>query len=76
MPMCSPSILSEASLAYALRKTRELGLTNLKYASADILAFDGAGQTFDLIEASGVLHHLADPFAAWRRLVRSCAPAA
>ena len=59
--------LSESSLAYALRKTRDLGLTNLKYAAADILAFDGG--TFDLIEASGVLHHLADPFAAWRRLV-------
>ncbi len=64
--------LSEASLAYALRKTRELGLTNLKYASADILAFDGG--TFDLIEASGVLHHLADPFAAWRRLVARLRP--
>ena len=64
--------LSESSLAYALRKTRELGLTNLKYASADILAFDGG--TFDLIEASGVLHHLADPFAAWRRLMARLRP--
>jgi tetratricopeptide (TPR) repeat protein/SAM-dependent methyltransferase len=66
--------LSEASLAYALRKTRELGLGNLKYAAADILAFDGAGQAFDLIEASGVLHHLADPFAAWRRLLALLRP--
>jgi tetratricopeptide (TPR) repeat protein len=66
--------LSEASLVYALRKTGELGLTNLKYAAADILAFDGAGQMFDLIEASGVLHHLADPFAAWRRLLTLLRP--
>jgi SAM-dependent methyltransferase len=66
--------LSEASLAYALRKTGERGLANLKYAAADILAFDGAGQTFDLIEASGVLHHLADPFAAWRRLLTLLRP--
>jgi SAM-dependent methyltransferase/Tfp pilus assembly protein PilF len=66
--------LSESSLAYALRKTRELDLTNLKYAAADILAFDGAGQAFDLIEASGVLHHLADPFAAWRRLLTLLRP--
>jgi tetratricopeptide (TPR) repeat protein len=66
--------LSEASLAYALRKTRELGLTNLTYAAADILAFDGAGRSFDLIEASGVLHHLADPFAAWRRLIALLRP--
>jgi len=66
--------LSESSLAYALRKTRALGLANLKYAAADILAFDGAGRSFDLIEASGVLHHLADPFAAWRRLVALLRP--
>jgi SAM-dependent methyltransferase len=66
--------LSESSLAYALRKTSERGLANLKYAAADIPAFDGAGQTFDLIEASGVLHHLADPFAAWRRLVALLRP--
>jgi tetratricopeptide (TPR) repeat protein/SAM-dependent methyltransferase len=66
--------LSESSLAYALRKTGERGLANLKYAAADILAFDGAGRTFDLIEASGVLHHLADPFAAWRRLIALLRP--
>jgi tetratricopeptide (TPR) repeat protein/SAM-dependent methyltransferase len=66
--------LSESSLAYALRKTSERGLANLKYSAADILAFDGAGRTFDLIEASGVLHHLADPFAAWRRLAALLRP--
>jgi tetratricopeptide (TPR) repeat protein/SAM-dependent methyltransferase len=66
--------LSESSLAYALRKTSELRLGNLKFAAADILAFDGAGQTFDLIEASGVLHHLADPFAAWRLLLTLLRP--
>jgi tetratricopeptide (TPR) repeat protein/SAM-dependent methyltransferase len=66
--------LSESSLAYARRKTGERGLMNLRYAAADILAFDGAGQTFDLIEASGVLHHLADPFAAWRRLIALLRP--
>jgi tetratricopeptide (TPR) repeat protein/SAM-dependent methyltransferase len=66
--------LSESSLAYAQRKTGERGLTNLRYAAADILALDGAGQTFDLIEASGVLHHLADPFAAGRRLIALLRP--
>jgi tetratricopeptide (TPR) repeat protein/SAM-dependent methyltransferase len=66
--------LSTASLAYALRKTRELGLANLHYGVADILAFDATGRRFDVIEASGVLHHLADPMAAWRRLLSMLQP--
>jgi tetratricopeptide (TPR) repeat protein/SAM-dependent methyltransferase len=66
--------LSTASLAYALRKTNDLGLANLHYGVADILAFDAAGRTFDVIEASGVLHHLADPMAAWRRLLSLLRP--
>jgi 2-polyprenyl-3-methyl-5-hydroxy-6-metoxy-1,4-benzoquinol methylase len=60
--------LSLASLAYAKRKTLELGLTNIEYRQADILALDGMAERFDLIECSGVLHHLEDPFAGWRVL--------
>jgi tetratricopeptide (TPR) repeat protein/SAM-dependent methyltransferase len=66
--------LSTASLAYALRKARELGLTNLRFGVADILRLDPAGHSFDVIEASGVLHHLADPLAAWRRLLSMLRP--
>ena len=65
--------LSAASLAYAVRKTRELGLA-IDYAQADILRLDGIGRTFDLIEASGVLHHLADPMAGWRILLSLLKP--
>ena len=60
--------LSLASLAYARRQSRALGLSNLEYAQADILQLGALAQTFDLIEASGVLHHLADPLAGWRIL--------
>lgn len=59
--------LSLSSLSYAIRKTRELGLTNLRYAQADILALEG-GNTFDVIDSSGVLHHLKEPLTGWRRL--------
>nr|WP_315488471.1 tetratricopeptide repeat protein [uncultured Rhodoferax sp.] len=61
--------LSRSSLCYAKRKTDELGLQNIEYAQADIMALGGIGKTFDLIESVGVLHHLADPLAGWRVLL-------
>jgi len=61
--------ISLSSLAYARRKTRELGLRNIEYAQADILELGTIGRTFDSIESVGVLHHLAEPTAGWRVLV-------
>jgi tetratricopeptide (TPR) repeat protein/ubiquinone/menaquinone biosynthesis C-methylase UbiE len=66
--------LSLASLGYAARKTRELGLANVEYAQADILELGGIGRSFDVIEASGVLHHMRDPFAGWRVLLSLLKP--
>jgi len=60
--------LSTASLAYAMRKTRGLGIANIEYAQADILRLESIGKSFDFIECVGVLHHLADPVAGWRVL--------
>jgi SAM-dependent methyltransferase len=60
--------LSRASLAYARRKTLELGLKNIAYRRADLLALGALGERFDLVECSGVLHHLEDPLAGWRVL--------
>ena len=61
--------LSLASLAYAQRKTTELGLGNLKYLQADILKLDHLEQEFDIIESVGVLHHMDEPMVGWRALV-------
>ena len=66
--------LSLSSLAYAQRKTRELGLPNIEYAQADVLALGSIGRSFDVIEASGVLHHLSDPAAGWRELLKLLRP--
>jgi 2-polyprenyl-3-methyl-5-hydroxy-6-metoxy-1,4-benzoquinol methylase/cytochrome c-type biogenesis protein CcmH/NrfG len=66
--------LSLSSLAYAQRKTRELGLSNIEYAQADVLALGSIGRSFDVIEASGVLHHLSDPAAGWRELLKLLRP--
>jgi Flp pilus assembly protein TadD/SAM-dependent methyltransferase len=66
--------LSLSSLAYARRKTRALGLSNVEYAQADILRLDAIDGSFDLIESTGVLHHLADPIAGLRVLVKLLRP--
>jgi SAM-dependent methyltransferase len=47
---------------------RELGRTNISFAQADILGLGALEQRFDVIECSGVLHHMADPMAGWRAL--------
>lgn len=66
--------ISRVSLAYARRRTRELGLHNIEYAQADILKLAAIGRTFDRIEAAGVLHHLAEPTTGWRVLLSLLRP--
>ena len=66
--------LSLPSLAYARRKTREIGVRNVEYAQADILKLAILNRTFDRIEAVGVLHHLADPELGWRLLLSMLRP--
>ena len=68
--------LSRASLAYAIRKTRELRLANIEYRQADILELGALAEKFDLIECSGVLHHLENPLEGWRVLQSLRSPGA
>ena len=57
--------LSASSLAYAQRKSNEMGITNIEYMQADILDLVKLGQQFDIIESAGVLHHMDDPMTGW-----------
>lgn len=57
--------LSRAALGYALRRSRALGVDNVRYRQADILGLGVIEERFDLIESSGVLHHMGDPEAGW-----------
>jgi 2-polyprenyl-3-methyl-5-hydroxy-6-metoxy-1,4-benzoquinol methylase/Flp pilus assembly protein TadD len=66
--------ISRTSLAYARRKSRALGLTNIEYGQADILKLASLGRRFDVIETVGVLHHLADPAAGWQVLLSLLRP--
>ena len=60
--------MSLSSLAYAKRKTEELGLQNIDYMQADILDLGKLNRRFEIIKCSGVLHHMDDPMAGWRSL--------
>ena len=60
--------LSLSSLAYAQRKTEEIGLKNIVYMQADILDLGRLDRQFDIIESVGVLHHMHYPMAGWRVL--------
>ncbi len=66
--------LSLSSIAYAMRKTNELGIANVEYAQADIMELGSLERQFDLIESVGVLHHLEDPVAGWRILTELLRP--
>ncbi len=66
--------LSRASLAYGMRRAHELGVDNIRFRQADILGLDAIGERFDLIESSGVLHHMADPLKGWAVLVNLLKP--
>ena len=60
--------LSLSSLAYAKRKTEELGLQNIEYMQADILDLGKLDKQFEIVESQGVLHHMNDPIAGWKVL--------
>jgi SAM-dependent methyltransferase/tetratricopeptide (TPR) repeat protein len=60
--------ISRASLAFAMRQAEVYAQKNITFVQADILKLATLKDRFDLIECSGVLHHMADPVAGWRVL--------
>lgn len=67
--------LSRTSLAYAVRKTREMGLSDrIMYAQADLLELGDSGMSFDMVQSAGVLHHFDDPFEGARQVCRLAKP--
>lgn len=66
--------LSRASLTYATRMARELDVKGIAFAQADLLRLGGLPDRFDLVESTGVLHHLPDPAAGLAVLTGLLAP--
>jgi SAM-dependent methyltransferase len=66
--------LSIASLCYAQRMAQNYRVTNVEFGQADITKPGTIGREFDYVDASGVLHHLADPWEGWRTLLAMLRP--
>ncbi len=66
--------LSSSSLAYASRKSKEYGMNNVEFKKMDILNLDKIDNFFDIIECSGVLHHMENPPDGLAALIRLLKP--
>ena len=66
--------LSLSSLCYAKRSTPTPLADQIEYAQADILKLAAIGRSFDVIDCSGVLHHMAEPLEGWRILLTLLRP--
>jgi 2-polyprenyl-3-methyl-5-hydroxy-6-metoxy-1,4-benzoquinol methylase len=66
--------LSGRSLAYAKQQANKYGVENIQFIQADILEFDDFPMLFDVIECSGVLHHMEDPEQGLQSLQKLLSP--
>ena len=66
--------LSTSSISYAKRKVDEYGMKNVNFIEMDLLELTQLNKRFDLIECSGVLHHMKDPAKGLSTLVKSLKP--
>jgi ubiquinone/menaquinone biosynthesis C-methylase UbiE len=60
--------VSTASLSYAIRMARRYGASNVEFFPMDLRNVARLNVTFDLVQCSGVLVCIQDPFSAWEAL--------
>ncbi|MEW6332850.1 MAG: class I SAM-dependent methyltransferase, partial [Thermodesulfobacteriota bacterium] len=60
--------LSRASLAYAKRMALKYGVGHIEFLQMDLLDLPQLGRTFDMVECTGVLHHLENPLEGGKAL--------
>lgn len=70
--------ISRSSLGYASMMADRMQVGNMTLAHGDlnhVLEFTPSFRDrFQIVECGGVLHHMAEPFAAWRKLIACLAP--
>jgi 2-polyprenyl-3-methyl-5-hydroxy-6-metoxy-1,4-benzoquinol methylase len=66
--------LSGRSLAYAKQQANKYNVENIQFIQADILEFSDFPMLFDVIECSGVLHHMENPEQGLQSLTNLLSP--
>lgn len=66
--------LSGRSLAYAQQQAIKYEVANIQFIQADILEFSNFPALFDVIECSGVLHHMENPELGLQSLQQLLSP--
>lgn len=66
--------LSTGALAYACHKANYYGLQDMQFLQGNILKIAALNRTFDVIECSGVLHHMEQPSAGLQALADQLNP--
>lgn len=63
--------LSKKSLSYAIRKKKELKITNVNFYQGDLLETSKLNTMFDIIHCHGVLNHIKNPYMGLKALTQS-----
>ena len=66
--------LSSSSIAYAIRKAKQYKMDNVNFKKMDLLNVADLGEIFDIIECSGVLHHMEKPSDGLSALIQQLKP--
>tara|TARA_B100000287_G_scaffold177655_1_gene167714 strand:+ start:2470 stop:4701 length:2232 start_codon:yes stop_codon:yes gene_type:complete len=66
--------ISKTSLSYGIRSARDLGIKNIKWFHGDILNLNSFEKDFNVIECTGVLHHMDNPANAFNMLSNKLVP--
>jgi ubiquinone/menaquinone biosynthesis C-methylase UbiE/tetratricopeptide (TPR) repeat protein len=66
--------ISETSLSYAYKKSADLGIDNIEFFLADLTQLNSLEKHFDIVECSGVLHHIKHYKRALQGLLANLKP--
>lgn len=66
--------ISQTSLNYAYKKSAELDIQNIDFYQADLTKLNKFDEAFDIIECSGVLHHIRQYNCALQNLLLNLKP--